>query len=258
MAEKGRKNKPNLTTLIIAVGFILTAFSSLFLIGDLKNDLKAQSEYESLRELAGSVIVITLSPPIYEVYEVYNYSCEEPEQIDIAVSIPDFAALAEINPDIVGWIMIPGTNIDYPIVQCRDNDFYLHTTFGGARNPAGAIFMDYRTTFDDAMRLIHGHNMRDGSMFSALNMFLCEDFSESFRDIIIITADEEIKTYTIFEVRPASAWDALYTLDFSDSDLFDMGQVLALSTCLEGGGRHDRLLVLARMEQLHYLLACST
>jgi len=255
MAGKGRKNKPKLTTLIIAVGFILTAISSLLLIGDFKNDLKARAEYESLRGLADSAIVIEVTPPIYDVYEdktdtePYVYSHEEPgkeQEYDIILPITDFAALAEINPDIVGRIIIPGTTIDYPVVRGRDNNFYLRTTFSGARNPAGAIFMDYRSSFDDTLILIHGHSMRDGSMFSPLNMFRCEDFSENFRDIIIMTTDGEINTYTIFEVRPVDVWNDIYKLDFSDPDLLDTEQVLALSTCLEGGTRNERLLVLAK------------
>ena len=82
----------------------------------------------------------------------------------------NFDVLRDINPDCVGWIEIPGTNISYPIVQGRDNDHYLRLNFEGKYSVGGVIFLDHRcdSDFDRTNTIIYGHNMRDGSMFGSL------------------------------------------------------------------------------------------
>ncbi|MBQ3100087.1 MAG: class B sortase, partial [Clostridia bacterium] len=81
-------------------------------------------------------------------------------------------ALQQINPDICGWINIPGTqNINYPIVQGTDNDYYLTREFKGGYLAAGSIFLDYRCDRDfnaNHNTVIYGHNMQNGLMFSEL------------------------------------------------------------------------------------------
>ncbi|HZK35002.1 MAG TPA: class B sortase [Bacillota bacterium] len=85
-----------------------------------------------------------------------------------------------INEDIIGWITVSGTDIDYPIVKGQDNDHYLNTTHSGETNRHGAIFMDYRNSkyFDDMNTIIYGHHMRlSPTMFKPLVKFAQdEDF----------------------------------------------------------------------------------
>lgn len=71
---------------------------------------------------------------------------EEERSEDIDYS--DFNRLCRINSDTVGWLFIPGTKINYPIVQTTDNDKYLHTGFNGEDNVAGTIFLDYESDSD--------------------------------------------------------------------------------------------------------------
>lgn len=82
----------------------------------------------------------------------------------------DFSALQKDYPDIRGWLYAPGTEINYPVVQGKDNDFYLHRLMDGADNAGGTLFMDYRNSADFSSKhtLIYGHHMKDGSMFAAL------------------------------------------------------------------------------------------
>ena len=70
---------------------------------------------------------------------------EEPEE-----SLPeiDFDGLRAVNEDIVAWIQIPGIGVDYPVVQGKNNEHYLHYTFDGKANKAGSIFLDYRNRAD--------------------------------------------------------------------------------------------------------------
>ena len=82
----------------------------------------------------------------------------------------DFSSLIKINPEVVSWISVAGTNIHYPVVQHSDNEYYLNHTFDGSKNGAGWVFMDYRNSIDTQNRntIIYAHNRKDGSMFGSL------------------------------------------------------------------------------------------
>ncbi len=86
----------------------------------------------------------------------------------------DFSKLLETNSDTVAWIHVNNTDVDFPVVKTKDNDFYLKHNFNKQYNSAGWIFADYRNKFDDTDKniIIYGHNRRNGSMFSTLNNIL--------------------------------------------------------------------------------------
>jgi len=78
--------------------------------------------------------------------------------------------ISEFNENVIGWINVNGTNIDYPVVQADDNDFYLDHNYKGEKDSYGSIYMDFRNVSverDDNI-IIYGHKIRDGSMFSDL------------------------------------------------------------------------------------------
>ena len=81
-----------------------------------------------------------------------------------------FKSLLDMNEDVVGWIKIPGTNIDYPVVQADNNQFYLNHNLKKEMSTRGSIFMDYRNSKDelDYNTVLYGHHMKDGSMFTDL------------------------------------------------------------------------------------------
>ena len=135
----------------------------------------------------------------------------------------DWVALRMLNPDIVGWILVDGTYIDYPIVRGQDNDWYLHHTASGDRNSSGAIFMDHRndTGFFDSHTLVFGHNMQNGTMFAGLHGFT----GDSFR----IYTHNGILEYEVFSRRTVAADDVLYILPpLEDAE----GRIVTLSTCV--------------------------
>ena len=76
--------------------------------------------------------------------------------------------------NVVGWLSINGTNIDYPVVQTVDNDFYLNHNYLGDKNLKGSIYMDFRNDGigEDRNHIIYGHKIFDGSMFSDLNKYV--------------------------------------------------------------------------------------
>lgn len=94
-----------------------------------------------------------------------NSNIANPEQMQI-----DFNELLKINEDVVGWIIIEGTNINYPIVKADNNDYYLNHNILKNKSQNGWIFMDYRnnTDFFDKNTVLFGHNIKSGIMFSDL------------------------------------------------------------------------------------------
>ncbi|NLG25316.1 MAG: class B sortase [Clostridiales bacterium] len=95
-----------------------------------------------------------------------------------AVSAIDFDALRAAAPDVVGWIYIEGTNIDYPLVQGADNSYYLTHLPNGAQNIAGSIMMDAACdrAFGNDVTILHGHHMRSGEMFGDLDEYRREPY----------------------------------------------------------------------------------
>ncbi len=112
-------------------------------------------------------------------------------------------SLREKNPDVYGWVIIPGTDtIDYPILQGADNDYYLNHEYMGGYMTAGSIFADYRCDKDingNYNFIVYGHNMQNGMMFSDLIKFLEKDFFDQNKYVYVYT-DKGIYTYEIFSV----------------------------------------------------------
>ena len=106
-------------------------------------------------------------------------------------TVVDFRALKKINPDIVAWIRIPDTSIDYPVVQGNDDSYYLTHTFKKAEHVAGAIFLDSdnNADFSDDKNIIYGHNMKDGSMFRGLRNFLDDEFLKEHQILYLYLPD---------------------------------------------------------------------
>ena len=94
--------------------------------------------------------------------------------------VVDFNSLKGINPDVMAWIYIPGTHVNYPVVQGSDNEYYLNRLFTGKWNSAGAIFMDYRNEADltDPHTIIYGHQMNNKTMFNDLRHYADQSFYE--------------------------------------------------------------------------------
>lgn len=106
--------------------------------------------------------------------------------------------LKNINSDYEFWITIEDTVIDYPVVKGTDNDFYLSNNFYKGNSISGTIFLDYKNTLEDKNLILYGHNMRDGSMFAAINKFKEKDFFDNGK-IKIISENME-QTYEVFSV----------------------------------------------------------
>ena len=114
----------------------------------------------------------------------------------IAPFTVDFDKLLEENGDVVAWIYCPGTNIDYPVVQSYDNDYYLRRMLNRQWHINGSIFMDYRfpSDFSGYNSVIYGHNMTDRSMFGDLPGYKKQEFFDEHPTMWLFTPS---KTYKV-------------------------------------------------------------
>lgn len=101
----------------------------------------------------------------------------------------DWESLRAINPDIVGWVRVGGTDISYPIVHGTDNDYWLHHSFDGAAISSGSIFLDCECApdFSSMNNIIYGHNMLNGSMFAQILGFKDQAFLDEGHKVLVIT-----------------------------------------------------------------------
>lgn len=179
----------------------------------------------------------------------------------------DLAALRQINPDVLGWIVIPGTQIEYPLMRGTDNNYYLNNTWDRKPSSVGSIFLECQNSPDlsDFNTIIYGHRMKNGSMFAALKYY---DDPAYFAEhpYVYIVSDGGVRRYEIFAAYEAAVVSRTYQLGgftgesrqtFLDSCLersvIDTGvapsvsdRVLTLSTCT-GRGYDTRWVVQARL-----------
>lgn len=174
-------NKKFINIVKIILYFIIIV--CLIIIGVKKyNYYKSNKTYDSIREIKNNDIVSD------EENNKFNDMYEE---------------LKSINHDYKFWITLEDTKIDYPVVQGEDNNFYLSNDFYKENSISGTIFLDYKNNLEDKNLILYGHNMRDGSMFAAINKFKEKEFFDSEK-IKIVTENEE----TIYEVFSVFVEDA--------------------------------------------------
>ncbi len=158
----------------------------------------------------------------------------------------DFDKLQSLNRDVIGWIEIPDTNINYPIVKTIDNNYYLTHSIYKKYNINGSIFMDYgnNSDFTDSNTIIYGHNTNNREMFSDLKKIYNGELGKNIK-INIYTPDGNYQ-YQIYATYVADPDDAtplnktISSFDKSDREfVFDkvITKTLTLSTCLKDSSK---------------------
>ena len=190
--------------LLLGISLALLIFSVVGLGFRWRDQYNNERAVEEAREIARESREMENSPSVYEgslhledALNIPGEKPEEPRQI-----LPFIQDLQQRNPEVVGWIELEGTEIDYPIVQAEDNDYYLKRDWLGESNSAGAIFMDYRND-PEALEerkthtIIYGHHRQDGSMFQNLVKYKEEEY---FREspTFEVTDQYETHTYEVF------------------------------------------------------------
>mgnify|MGYP002510649738 FL=1 len=146
---------------------------------------------------------------------------EEPEAELVDIPI-DFAGLQEMNPEIYAWIRIPGTEVDYPIVQRPEDDaYYLDHTIEGAEGLPGSIYTESlnKKDFTDKNTVIYGHNMKDNTMFGSLKDYKDSAYMDEHSEVYIYTP-EHIFTYKIFGAVTYDSRHIMVAFDFAQDEQY--------------------------------------
>lgn len=158
----------------------------------------------------------------------------------------DWNKLLEINEDIIGWIKIENTNINYPILQDNDNLKYLKHSYNGSYNSNGSIFTLNNEPFNDNITTIYGHNMKNGIMFSELSKYMNKIFLDEHSTITIYTKEENYKAtiFSCYSIGVHQEENNIKLLDFENEieyykkaskysidNIGEIKKIIKLSTC---------------------------
>lgn len=231
--------------------FLITLI--LFGIYSLRYDQQlrqAQSQYRSLQKKA-----IQRSPP-QTISKKQNYSKKKYQKRTVTIPNIDFPLLWKYNSDIYAWIMIPDTNVSYPILQHSKYDtYYLNHNLNGSTGYPGCIFSKKQSKkdFTDALLILYGHNMRNGTMFGALRQLDKSDFVKKVYFIYIITPTSKI----LYRIRSSAVWcnkDILYTFSNTPDSIYHFVRAIDL----HGTSQSKILLLDASKDKKSQWLVLST
>ena len=227
--SKRKINKKMLIIRLVQLTFLILIIISLIEIYNWYKENKANEQI--LKDISNAIVVVE--------------NDEENQKYKI-----DFGELKKKNEDVVAWIKVNNTKIEYPVVKSKNNDYYLNHSLDKSYNIAGWIFADYRNNFngEDKNIIVYGHNRRDGSMFGSLKNILDEEWDEN-RNIIFAT-EEKVSTYRVFSVYQVEKEDYYIQTEFKgdefekfieelkrrskkdfDEEVDKDSQILTLSTC---------------------------
>ncbi len=205
--------------LVLVFGSVI-AFSAYQIYIILHEYEEGQSAYEDLSEYVElpdeSAAPVTSDIP----------TVTQPESGETGELVPwpqvDFEALSQINSNIVGWIYLEGSEINYPIAQSEDNSYYLKHLFDKSSNSSGCIFLDCRNTsdFTDQHSIIYGHHMKNGTMFSGLDSYKSQEYYDAHPQILLL-APEQNYVIEIFAGYVANVQDDAWQVDFGSGDDFE-------------------------------------
>lgn len=239
--------------------------------------LVQQSRFDALAQLKEDV---TPRPAVGMVDNQQEETPTQPQLVEVtdpktgkALSLlPDFTELYLQNPDLIGWMTIPGTTVDYPVMQTHDDpDYYLYRNFDKENSNRGCLYVwpGYDVAAPSDCITVFGHHMRDGSMFGQLSKFRDADFRAE-NPYIFFDSLQQLRTYEVMAVflTTASVGQGFSYHEFIDAgsekefdafvskvkklQLYDTGvtaqygdKLLCLSTC-EYSQVNGRLVVVAK------------
>ena len=207
--------KKKFPLILLAAAFLLIATVSAFqLFGILSEYKQGEDVYDDLTQhvQAPSPTPTANDPDV------------SPDVNDDNIVWPDvdFEALKAINSDVVGWILLEDTQVNYPIVKGPDNEYYLNRLYDGTGNGSGSIFMDYRNSgeFTDRHTIIYGHRMNNGSMFANIANYSNRAFFDAHPYILIISPNGNYKM-EVFSAYVAETVDNAWDMSFDGDDMYE-------------------------------------
>ncbi len=194
----------------VAVQAALTAAVPAVLVAPLRHNGKAMGE--NMKKLLILVFAVIF---VYSGWRVYVYQREAEKSVEIysqleayahvstdekeETELPqvDFAALGDMNEDIVAWLYGEGTVLNYPVVKGEDNSYYLSHLFDGSDNASGCLFLDSRNSsdFSDDNTIIYGHNMKNGTMFAFINQYQEQSYYDQHPSMFLLTPNGNFEVH---------------------------------------------------------------
>ena len=205
--HRGRKKKKGgsniVSNIILVIAIVAFAVSAYKLYGIFSEYNKGDKEYQKIQDLV-----------------INTDKKDDTKEETFSV---DFEKLLEMNSDVVGWIRFDEpSEINYPVVQGRDNEEYLKRTFEANTNKLGTLFVDVNNPGDFSGRntFIYGHNMKNGSMFAQLLKYKDDSFYKEHPYFYIYTPDGKVRTYEIFSAGVVKDTSDSYIMDYADDAAF--------------------------------------
>ena len=218
---------------------ILVYAVSLLLVAGVVGGISAFQAYQEQMELEAAYtdpLPVMTQEEMEALYEEHKTDPSVEEETEVVVEeVPeetedgvyegcpvDFAGMWEVNKDVYAWITVPGTVIDYPILQhATDNTYYLNYNIDGSYGYPGCIYTENMNSkdFTDNNTVIYGHNMKNGTMFAGLHKFEDRSFFEENTKVFIYTPEREYE-YTIFAAYIYDDRHLLYSFDFANKDVY--------------------------------------
>lgn len=208
-----------------------------------------------LRTIINIVLISIIAVCAYKIYDKsaeYKKADESYAQIRLEKENENNNNLYNKYEDYRGWIKVDNTNIDYPIVQGKDNSFYLDKDINKNYVSSGSIFMNYLNNgFNDENTILFGHHMRNKTMFAQLEKYKEKEFFQNDNDIKIEVENDKVLTYKVFSVYVTDANDNYIKTNFdnkseykefldkiknksiykSDINVDENDKIITLSTC---------------------------
>ena len=134
----------------------------------------------------------------------------------------DWTDLKAVNDEVVGWVQIPGTAVNFPVYQGSDNEKYLHTSAEGEYSLGGQVFMDYENTAPgmiDGQTIIYGHHLRNGAMFKPISDMTNQEMFDSVSTIWYVTEEQtyELEPLLIYETEATDTSARTFTFESADA-----------------------------------------
>ena len=190
LKKRERRRKLTVATLLIAAVASLGYYIIYYVNGSKHND-----EYKDISNLVGSTALQGDTPTT--VTATIN---NETRTLTV---LPKYETLYKSNNKLIGWIKIADTNIDYPVMQTTDNEYYLNHNFDQEESKAGALFLDYQCDVVSGCDnyIIYGHHLSSGGMFSKLSDYQSKSYYEKHKYINFDTIYEEGTYQVMFAFR---------------------------------------------------------
>ena len=207
---------------------------------------RANSKYEEIQNTVNSAAKQAETEAVIIETETEEETETETEEVQNAFDIPeknlDWTSLYAENKDIYAWIYIPGTQVDYPVLQnAADDTYYLNHNIDGSYGKPGCIYTEKINSkdFTNYNTVLYGHNMKNGEMFGCLHDYEDKTFFDENPYVYVYT-EEKNYVYEIFAAYTATNAHILNTNDFSTQEGFaDYLDNVVYNKALTGNFRND-------------------